>query len=380
MLSPVVMGDIMNLKITFISVLFAVLVVLPGCSSNTGINQSTKNFFESNNPILNFGSDDEVENQGIYDSILTYSVDNKGNVYISDISNLKIDKFHHTGNYLFAFGGKTHESIQFPGWIHRFAVDSKENLIAYSAVKRKFLLFNSDGKVFRKKDFNIDLKNLRIKRLKINRNDRLFLLAHSDSRGYQLFKYDLETKEYFIIHTDNKRTQPAFKDLLPDYAFDSQGNIYITDNIEYRIFKYANNGQLIDTFSRKAKKLEIRDQDFNFLMRRNRIRKIPNYKDAWKELKGHSGLFPAIFGINIDGKRIYVWTCHQDLEKKYLVDVYDLNFKHLYTTSYYNEMGINRVFIKNQRLYIPNIGSDDIDLKRTVGRFGVFNIPHKINV
>lgn len=370
----------MNLKIFFISFLFAVLVVISGCKSNTVINQPTKNFFESNKPIINFGTDDELENTGVYDSIWTYFVDNKGNVYISDNSNLEIDKFDHKGNYLFTFGGKTHEAIRFPGWIHRFAVDSKENLVAYSPAKRKFLLFTSDGKEFSKKNLNIDLKNLRIKRLKIDRNDNLFLLAHSDSMGYKLFKYDLETKAYSVIHTDNKRIRPAFKDLLPDFAFDAQGNVYISDTIDYRIFKYSNKGKLIDTFSRKVKKLKIREQDFNFLMQRNRIRKIPDYKDAWKELKGPSGFFPAIFGINIDDNRIYAWTCQQDPAKKYLVDVYDLNFKHLCTTLYYNEMGSNQVFIKNQRFYIPNIDSDDIDLKRAVGRFGVFNIPHKINI
>lgn len=98
------------------------------------------------------------------------------------------------------------------------------------------------------------------------------------------------------------------------------------------------------------------------------------------ELKGPSGFFPAIFGINIDGKRIYVWTCQQDPEKKYLVDVYDQDFKHLCTTSYYNEIGNNQVFIKNQRFYIPNIGHDNVDYKRSIGRFSVFNIPNMINV
>jgi hypothetical protein len=242
------------------------------------------------------------------------------------------------------------------------------------------LLFTSDGKNFRQKDMNIDLKPLRIKKLKIDRNDCLYLLTHSDATGYQLYKYAIETKEYFLIHTDNQRIRPEFKDLSPDFDPDDIGNIYITDTIEYRIFKYSNNGQLIDTFSKKVKKLEILEQDFNFLMLRNRVRKIPSYKNAWKELKGSSGFFPAIFGINIDGKRIYVWNSQQDPDKKFLVDVYDLNFKHLCTISYYNEMGSNRVFIKNQMFYIPNIVRNEIDLNFAVGRFGAFNFPYKIDV
>jgi hypothetical protein len=291
-----------------------------------------------------------------------------------------VDKFDQKGNYLFSFGGKTHEAIQFPGWIDRYIVDSKENLIAYSPTKRKFLLFSNSGKILREVDLNTNLKILRIMRLGIDSDDRLFMMGYSDRKGYQLFKYNLETKEFSIIHTDNKRIRPSFKDLLPDFAFDDLGSIYITDTNDYRIFKYSNNGQLIDTFFKKVKKLKILEQDFNFLMRRNRIRKIPNFKDTWKELKGTSKFFPAIFGINIDGKRIYVWTCQQDPDKKYLVDVYNPAFKQICTTSYYNEMGSNQVFIKNQRFYIPNIGHDNVDYKRSIGRLAVFNIPHMINV
>lgn len=124
----------------------------------------------------------------------------------------------------------------------------------------------------------------------------------------------------------------------------------------------------------------MEDRDFNVLIRRGKVQKIPNYKKLWEKLSGASGFFPAIFGIHIDGNRIYIWTSNQDTEKKYLVDVYDLNFEYLCTTAHYNILGSNLAAIKNQRLYIPNIGSDNIDLKTAVGRFGNFNIPYKIEV
>lgn len=356
------------------------MALLFSCGSNTVSNYPLKNIFESNTPILSFGADDEVEKPGAYESIWNYFVDNNGNVYIADDTNFKIDKFDPKGNYLFSFGGRSHQSIRFPGWIHIFAVNSRENLIAFSHVKRKLLLFTSDSKNLRNKDLNSDLKNLRIKRLKFDRKDCLFLLTHSDASGYQLFKYDPETEKYVLIHSDNNRIRPTFKDVLPDYDFDEMGNIYITDTIEYRVFKYSNNGRLLYTFLKNHKKHKIREQDLNFLMRRNRIRKIPNYKNALENLKGPSGFFPAIFGINIDGKHIYVWNSHQESDKKYLLDVYDFEFKRLCTTSFYNDMGNNRVFINNKRFYIPNIGSDNSELKGSVGRFGVFNIPHNIQV
>jgi hypothetical protein len=351
-----------------------------GFTVNIDKNQHPVVFFEPGNPIMQIGFDDEINRVGNYQLIWAYCLDEKENVYVADKTNLRIDKYDNKGNYLVSFGGIPHEAAKYPGWINTIAVDANGNLNAYSIAKRKFLIFSGDGKEFKTRDFNNELKNWYIKKMKFDKNDKLFLLGHSEKNGYQLLEYDLETMKYTVFHTDNKRIRPFFKDLLPDFDIDEAGDIYITDTIQYQIFKYSPTGQLIDRFFKKTKKIKIEDRDFNVLIRRGKVQKIPNYKKLWEKLSGASGFFPAIFGIHIDGKRIYTWTSNQDTEKKYLVDVYDLNFKYLCTTAHYNILGSNLAAIKNQRLYMPNIGSDNIDLKTAVGRFGNFNIPYKIEV
>jgi hypothetical protein len=52
--------------------------------------------------------------------------------------------------------------------------------------------------------------------------------------------------------------------------------------------------------------------------------------------KQKSSILPALFGINIDDNRIYLWTSRQDANKKFHVDVYDRSYKYICTTSHYN--------------------------------------------
>ena len=117
--------------------------------------------------------------------------------------------------------------------------------------------------VFRADDFNSELKNWYIKKIKADEGSNVFLLGYSEKTGYQLLKYNLETKGYIIIHTDNQRIRPFFTDLRPDFAVDKTGNIYIIDTIDYRIFKYSNNGRLMNKFFKKVKKIKMTERDFN---------------------------------------------------------------------------------------------------------------------
>ncbi len=361
----------------------AIIFFLPGFSGGqpkTAVNQHDSTFFKTQEPVLSIGSDSEKIGLGVYDSIWSYVVDDKRFVYIADRANLRVDKFDPKGNYLFSFGGPAHAAVRFPGWIENNAVDAQGKLLAFSPVKRKFLFFSSDGGEFKEIAFFPGLNKSFIKKMKFDRSGNLFILTYSKALGYMLLRYNLESGEYAVIHRDNKRPRLSFKDLLPGFAFDAEDNIYILDSIDYRVFKYSNRGKLLRTFFKETKKNRIREKDFNFLMSRGRIRTVPNYKADWKNLKGASRFFPAVSGIAIDGSRIYVWTSDQDEEKKYLLDVYDLDFKYLFTTSYYNVLGNDLVFIKEGRFYIPNIGSENSELKDSIGRFGFFNIPHKIEI
>jgi hypothetical protein len=111
---------------------------------------------------------------------------------------------------------------------------------------------------------------------------------------------------------------------------------------------------------------------------RNRISYFPRHLQILNRLKGDSGYFPCISGIDIDGNRIYLWTPHQDDKKQYIIDVYDLNFKYNCSTAYYNRIGDNLEVIRNNKFYTLNLDSNDKKIKDQIGRFGVFSWPHMV--
>lgn len=372
----------MQRKTLFILIpgIFFALSVLTGCQSKIVDNTRHLPLFEKEEPLLFFGSDSEKIGPGVYDSIWSYTVDWEHNVYIADRTNLRVDKFDAKGNYLFSFGGKTHPAVQFPGWIENIAVDEQQNLLAFSNAKRNFLLFSKDGGEFKEIAFQPGLNKSFIKKMKYDHSGNLSIQVYSKALGYRLLRYDPGTGDYTVIHGDNKRQRPSFKDLLPGFAFDAEDNIYILDSIDYRVFKYSGTGKLLRTFFKETKKNKIEKKDFNFLMSRSRIRKVPNFETDWKNLKGASRFFPDVFGIAVDRGRVYVWSSCLDAEKRYLLDVYDPDFKYLFTSSYYNVLGSDLGFILDGKFYLPNIGSENIELKESIGRFGFFNLPHKVEV
>jgi len=361
-----------------LSLIFALLMVL-SCRSDTNPVKKIA-LFESSGPVMKIGADSEEVGAGVYEALWTYTVDDRHQVYIADQAHFRVDKFDRDGHYLFSFGGKDHESMKYPGWINTIAVDEQENLLAYCPRERKFLLFSATGQSFKVIDINDELKKLAIKKMAFYAGRELLLLGYSGTEGYLLSRYDLETKHYRVFHRDNRRTRPGFTDLLPDFAFDRAGNVYVTDTIAYRVFKYSPAGRSLYTFNKEANRHKIEERDFHVLLRRNKIREIPNYREDWKMLKGASRYFPAIFGIHIDGERVFIWRSDQDKEKKYRLDVYDMGFKYLGTSSYYNSLGHNLAFIKDRLFYMPDIGHEDTEYKGHIGRFSIFNLPHRIDV
>jgi len=337
-------------------------------------------FFDPGTPPRAIGSDDDTWKTGNYKSVWIYAVDSGGNIYITDTDGFKIDKFDKNGSYLLSFGGIHHASLLYPGWQDLYTADSKGNLAACSNGARKWLLFKNNGKDFQFRDFGFTEESYVIT-MKFDPHDNLFIMVHTPrDHTYTLYKADIEKNLFQAFHKDNQRIRPPFQDLPPDFDLDDDSHIYITDTIDYRIYKYDPGGRLIKEYFKDAEKIKIGEHDFNFLARQGCIQQIQGYENVLKKLTGKSSYFPAVIGINIDGNRVFAWTSHQDKEKKYRVDVYDLDFNYVCTTSYYNAMGNNRAVIKNGTMYIPNIESSDEELKKDVGRFGMFNIPFKLGI
>jgi hypothetical protein len=116
---------------------------------------------------------------------------------------------------------------------------------------------------------------------------------------------------------------------------------------------------------------------------------LPTFKDKemmilpqsfLSRLYGNHKFYPAIFGINIDGGKIYVWSSARDADLKFIIDIYDMKFRRLGRSSYYNYIKKSCVVIKNNKLYTLNIRSDDKEYKELLSRIAFFNEPYKLLV
>jgi hypothetical protein len=363
-----------------ILLLIIIASILSNCETTEEIIPRTVEFLENHNPHLSIGAEEGIIKAGSFESIWSYSMGKDGLVYVNGGSTQSIDMFDAEGHFKLSIGGLRSNVMKYPGWLESIAVDSKGNILVYSTIKQTFLLFSSNDQNVSTFPIAESLTLWYPKIIKYDAEDRLFILGHSSQNGYRLLNYHLDNGKYRVIHTDNKRIRPGFGDLLPDFTFDREGRIYITDTIDYKIYVYNKTGKLQKTFSSYLKKEKIKKADFNLLARGNRIQKFPDSQEYLNKLTGKSGYFPAIFGLNIDDGRIFVWTSKQDEEKKYRLDIFDLKFNYIGSTFQYNTIERNRVIIQKHRLFTLNVGSNDVNLKKKLGRFSYFNTPYKIEI
>ncbi len=314
-----------------------------------------------------------------YRSIQAYYVDNIGNIYISDLSEFLVDKYDPNGRYVRSFGHKGQGPGEFSSRIENFVVDADGNLIAYNWPKNSLTTFSSEGNLLRESPLPDAYRQNYIRTIKISPQGDLVFMTWSKDNGYGLCKFDASHGVSTQFYSDKKRARPTFGDILPDFDFGDNGDIFVTDSFEYRIYRYSKNLEPIGSIEKQMGKHKIIEEDFTFLFE-NQVIKIPGYENYWKSLSGGSRFLPNIFGINVDNDRIYVWTSDQDKQKRYIVDVYDREFRQLCSFSWYNFLPKNYVVIKNRVLYTPNIGSNDKELLRLIGRFGLFVLPYRIEV
>lgn len=99
-----------------------------------------------------------------------------------------------------------------------------------------------------------------------------------------------------------------------------------------------------------------------------------------KQLTGPSRYFPVIFGINIDGGKIFIWTSERDNMWRYIADIFDKRFNKIGKTSYFNLIRDNLARIVGGKLYIPSIENYQVELVRNLGRLSLTSIPDHLNV
>lgn len=369
-----------KLKYLSFNFLFIIPILLNiFCCKNEETNY--KSIIKQNNPVIVIGS--EIENlkdseTPIYKFIGHYCIDNKENVYIGDVYNRKIDKYDCAGNFCHSIGGPGQgpgEFSEFPF----FAASTEGKIIcAY----RKIAVFDPTGIYLNSIEFEEPYKKKVVVNIKIDIKNNVYLLFYMKPYVYELVKTDLSFSNYKSIHKDDNRIDKENKIFsgvtcfYPDFCIDLEGNIYVTDTIDYKVFIYSRDGELLDEIEKESKKIKIKKDDFNFpTFKGNEIHSYQNY---FNRLYGPHKYLPSIFGVNIDDGKIFIWTSEQDNKRHFFIDIYDLKWQLVCRSSHVNFLKRNFVIIKNGKFYSPNIDSSDLEFKKMVSRIAYYNAPYKI--
>ena len=176
------------------------------------------------------------------------AVDSKGNVYVTDSRNHRIQKFDSNGNFITKWGSEGNEDgkFQFPKYVAApsgIAVDSKDNLYVVDSGNDRIQKFDSNGNFITKwqSEGNEEWKSIEkfsTKSISIDSDDNVYV---TDSGLDHIQKFDSDGN--FITKWGNEGNEDG-KFKIPDgIAVDSNDNVYVTDLSS--IHKFDSNGNFI---------------------------------------------------------------------------------------------------------------------------------------
>ncbi len=344
-----------------------------------------KNIYNENKPVATIGIESESNQKAhIYKAIKHYFVNKRGEIYVGDIINCMFDKYDKNGKFIKSLGRKG----QGPGELEviaSFVANEKNEIITYSN-RRRFIILNENGSLKKEIEYPNEMKSDYPEKIKIDNLGNLYVLFISIRDGFKLVKFDQDFKQYKIIHNDKKRTAldnsgvSSLPSMLIDFDFDEDNNVYVTDSIDYKVYKYSSNAEHINNFEIKAKREKFSKRDMIMCIENNVINFLETNPNMLNELNKRNFYVPKIFGINIYKGKMYLWTTKQDNEYRYLIEKYDLKNNYLGNGYIYDYMPQKASDIKGGLIYIPDMKSGDKFMKEKAGRLSIFNIPFMLNV
>lgn len=364
----------MGYKAHLILVAILLAYILTGCHEKP---EGLLPLIEGDKPIYVCGGDSSGR---YYKSIWKYIVDEKGKVYLWDsVSPDHIDVYNENGTFLRQIGRRGQGPSEFQA-ISAGAVDSKGNIWINEWNQPRLKVISNLGEEV--KDIripeNVECPN--ISKIIIDK-DRLYIMGNADRGKVSIYKYDIPGDRWELIYREERRIKVSFVSFNPDMALDERGNLYITDSFDYKVHEYTKDGRLqVKYEDKRAKREPIVEKDFNIFDNDFKIFRYPEYEVIEKQLTGALRYFPVIFGINIDGGKIFVWTSERDNTGRYIVDIFDMEFNKIGKTAYFNLIRDNLARISGGKLYIPSIENYQVDLIRNLGRLSLTNVPDHLNV
>jgi hypothetical protein len=371
-----------------LAVAFLVVSSFASSGCRRSIEPPLVQLFDSTHPILTIGGDVDDPNARVYKLIDQFTVDRSGNVYIANDVEFTIDKFDPQGRFLSAVGRKGQGPGEFDGRrrIPSFGVDS-QGLIYTSSLQSKIVVHNPDGSLNREFEFPVEAKGYYVGLIKIAPNDDIHVMFYKPGDEVVLARFSPGFKTSQIYHRAPARKNTAlggFLRFLPDLDFDRSGNVYVTDGFEYRLLVYSPAGELIRTLNKPFLKNKIAITDLalysgkgqeliDYSIDPNAVRIIDGLSKA-------EGYLPSIFGVKVLVDGLILWTSNRDSDFKYLFDIYDKEFRLIGRSSEYNWVCQNSARVRENRIYLLELGSDDMEFKKKIGRLSPFDYPFRVHV
>jgi hypothetical protein len=352
------------------------------------IEPSQVTLFDDSRPFLTIGADPEDPAARAYRIIDRFTADRSGNIFVANDVEFTIDKYDLQGRLLSAVGRKGQGPGEFEGGrrIPSFGVDS-QGLIYTSSLRSKIVVLNSDGSLKGEHDFPAEANGYYVHLIKIAPNDDIHVMFYRPGEEIRLARIAAGFTAARIYHRGRARPGRAlgeFLYFLPDFDFDRNGNVFVTDGFEYRLYVYSPAGKLIRTLERPASKNKIAVADLALYSGKGEelidFSQDPNAIRDLESLSERDRNFPAVFGVNVLEGGLILWTSSRDADLKYFFDIYDKEFRLIGRGAAYNWICRNSALVSKDRLCLLEMGSDNMEFKKKIGRLSPFEYPSRILV
>ena len=170
------------------------------------------------------------------------------NVYVTELSNNRIQKFDSNGNFITKWGSKGTGDGQFDG-PNGIAVDSSGNVYVADSFNSRIQKFDSNGNFITKWGLHGQGNGQFIlpNGIAVDSSGNVYV-ADTDNNRIQKF----DSNGNFITKWGSKGTGDGQFNLPNGIAVDSSGNVYVTDLDNNRIQKFDSNGNFITKWGSKG--------------------------------------------------------------------------------------------------------------------------------
>lgn len=186
-------------------------------------------FDSSGKIILAFGKDKKEDEFREPSSI---AVDDEGSIYVADRGGGKVYKFDRTGKFLFAFGNKENKEdrLKEPSDI---AIDIRGKILVADAARGMVMKYDKDGRL--QQQFKAGSESGGLKKPLSLAADRLGNIYVLDIGRDNIQKFDRDFK--FLLEIKNEKKKPKVIDSPGGIAVCPNGEIFISDKSEHRVYK-----------------------------------------------------------------------------------------------------------------------------------------------